>query len=120
VRSWDVLQHALFAQHPGWHATGLDAFDRMHDTAGNRSVAAQSASPTATDTATLANITLFIAWSGQLVEFSVLLGDLLNDAQRHYGGEISQTSGKVTETFLLLAFTGLDYERYGSHAYRTE
>jgi hypothetical protein len=28
--------------------------------------------------------------------------------------------GKVTEVFLLLGFTGLDYERYGSHAYRTE
>jgi hypothetical protein len=24
--------------------------------------------------------------------------------------------GKVTEMFLLLAFTGLDYERHGSHA----
>jgi len=28
--------------------------------------------------------------------------------------------GKVTGMFLLLAFTGLDYERYGRHAYRTE
>jgi hypothetical protein len=28
--------------------------------------------------------------------------------------------GKVTELFLLLTFTGLDYERYGGHAYRTE
>jgi hypothetical protein len=72
VRSWDVLQQALFAQHPGLHATELGAFDKMHDTAGNRTVAAKSASPTATDTVTLANITLFIAWSGQLVEYSVL------------------------------------------------
>jgi len=56
VRSSDVLQQALFAQHFGWHATGLDAFDKTHDIAGNRSVAAQSASPTATDTVTLLNI----------------------------------------------------------------
>ena len=57
----------------------------MHGAAGNRSVAAHSASATATDTVTLANITFSIPWSDQLVEFSVLLGDLLNDAQRHYG-----------------------------------
>ena len=58
MRWWDVLQQVLFAQHPGLHAIGLDAFDRMHDTAGNRSVAAQSASPSATDTVTLLNIEL--------------------------------------------------------------
>ena len=71
----------------------------MHDTAGNRSVAAQSASPTAADTVTLANITLSIAWSGQLVEFSVLFGDLLNDAQRHYGvnlPDVRKSNGNVS------------------------
>jgi hypothetical protein len=34
--------------------------------------------------------------------------------------QLNKATGKVTELFLLLAFTGLDYERYGSHAYRTE
>ena len=58
MRSWDVLQQALFAQHPGLHATGLDAFDKTHCIAGNRNVAAQSASPTATDTVILLNIRL--------------------------------------------------------------
>jgi len=60
VRSWDVLQQALFAQHPGLHATGLDAFDKTHGVAGNRNVVAQSASPTATDTVILLNISLSI------------------------------------------------------------
>ena len=32
----------------------------------------------------------------------------------------NKAAGKVTEMFLLLAFTGLDHKRYGSHAYRTE
>jgi hypothetical protein len=30
------------------------------------------------------------------------------------------SSGKVTEMFLLFAFTGLDFERDGSRAFRTE
>jgi hypothetical protein len=33
---------------------------------------------------------------------------------------LASASGKVTEMFLLLVFTGLEYEQYGSHAYRTE
>jgi hypothetical protein len=69
VRSWDVWQQALFAQHPGLHATGLAVFDKTHGVAGKRTVAAQSASPTARDTVTLLNISFFIARSGQLVEF---------------------------------------------------
>ena len=74
MRSWDVWQQVLFAQHPGLHATGLDAFDRTHDTAGIRTVAAHSVNPIATDTPALANITLFIAWSDSLVEFSATGG----------------------------------------------
>jgi len=58
VRSCDVSQQALFAQQLGWHAVGLDAFDRMQGDAGNRTVAAQSASPTAIDTVILLNIRL--------------------------------------------------------------
>jgi len=58
VRSCEVAQHALFAQHPGSHAFSLGVFVTMHGAAGNRTVAAKSASPTATDTMTLRNITL--------------------------------------------------------------
>jgi hypothetical protein len=64
-----VAQHALFAQQPGWHASGLGVFVTMHGAAGNRSVAAHSASATATDTVILLNITISIARSGPLVEF---------------------------------------------------
>jgi hypothetical protein len=64
-----VAQHALFAQQPGWHASGLGVFVTMHGAAGNRSVAAQSANPTAKDTVTLLNIRLSIARSRPPVEF---------------------------------------------------
>jgi len=58
VRSCDVAQQALFAQHPGSHAFSLGVFVTMHGAAGNRTVAAKSASPTAADTIALRNITL--------------------------------------------------------------
>jgi hypothetical protein len=47
VRLCDVLQQALFAQHPGLHALSLGAFVKMHVAAGNRTLAATRASPTA-------------------------------------------------------------------------
>jgi hypothetical protein len=53
-----VAQQALFAQQPGLHASGPGVFATMHGAAGNRTVAANSTSPTARDTVTLPNITL--------------------------------------------------------------
>jgi hypothetical protein len=101
VRSWDVLQQALFAQHPGWHATGLDAFDRTHDIAGNRSVAAQSASPTATETVTLPNISLSIAQSGPLV-------DVVEHHRFHHGAAKSFGAVRCGEiSITLTALVGL-------------
>jgi hypothetical protein len=58
VRSCDVAQQALFAQHPGMHAFSLGVFVTMHGAAGNRTVAVKSASPTATETVILLRITL--------------------------------------------------------------
>lgn len=43
----------MFAQHPGLHAFSLDAFAPMHVTAGNWTVAAIRANPTAKDAMTL-------------------------------------------------------------------
>jgi hypothetical protein len=47
VRLCDVWQQAMFAQHPGLHAFSLGAFVTIQVAAGNRTVAATSASPTA-------------------------------------------------------------------------
>ena len=68
MRSCDVLQQALFAQQPIWHAFGLDVFDKMHCDAGNRPVAVKSARPTATDTVILLIIAYVVAQSAPTVE----------------------------------------------------
>ena len=61
MRSWDVMQQAIFAQQFIWHAFGLDVFDKMHEAAGNRTVAVKSESPTVTETMTLRSITVFVS-----------------------------------------------------------
>jgi hypothetical protein len=58
VRWCDVAQQLLLAQEPCSHAFGPGVFVTKHGTAGNRTVAAKSATPIATDTVILLTIGL--------------------------------------------------------------
>jgi hypothetical protein len=53
VRLCDVSQQVLFAQQPCLHAFSLGVFAPMHVTAGNWTVTATRANPTAKDATTL-------------------------------------------------------------------
>jgi hypothetical protein len=59
VRSCDVAQHALFAQHASLQAFSLGVFERIHEAAGSRADAPKSATATITDVPILLTTTGF-------------------------------------------------------------
>jgi hypothetical protein len=61
VRSCDVAQQILFAQHPGSHAFGLGVFVTKHGVAGSRTVAVKSPNVSPTAMAILLTIAYWIA-----------------------------------------------------------
>ena len=69
VRSTDVAQQAMFAQHRGLHAFSLGALVMIQLAAGSRTVAAPRASPTVKHTMVLLSIGLFVADSESRVEW---------------------------------------------------